>query len=579
MPIPKEVIKYQRNWGTQDDLQIELCMFRARITEDDGGLGRLGHYQEICKILRPKLVYTDWTLRMHEAFCREGEVILSGPASAGKSYEMAWFAVIWMLSCPGGDFCIPVTSTSVQMSRKRIWAKIKEAFEQAKESARKRFGYTLPGHVLDSSTELQIKKGDSEHAIAIIPGSQKYANDGVTKLKGWHAKYVLVLADELQDMTDEVVASCANLQSGTVEFKFIGSGNGCSWMNTMGQSMMPKSGNPESVTVEMDEWETENGYCIHFDGLKSPNVIEPGKYPWNQSQESINKIIRAYGEDSLQYWQMVRGFPPPDDSFNAVISESLLLKFNALKGQELAQGWEWYAGLDPAFGGDGCVLKFAKVGTFMLPQGESDRMGIVFSDKVEIKTVSSKTDPMDFQIAEQAMQLCKNRGVKPKNFSGDGTGTGRGVLSIMRKLWSNDIHVVEFGGSASDLPISSIDTMKCKEAYWNSVTELYFSMKTFVMNDQVRGITHQMARAFGCRTYTTKNGRSLLSSKQEARNILGRSPDEEDASVVIIDCMRHQGYFGGPMGYSHMWEEAVRDASSLDEVACNYAPTDELLLY
>lgn len=557
-----------------DQLQIELWMFRNGAQFGDEYQGRLIHYRKICEILWPDIIYTDWTNRMHEAFCRDGEVILSGPASAGKSWEMARFAIVWMLS-GAGDFAIPVTSTSVQMSRKRVWAHLKTMAFSAQEIAQKKLGYTLPFHILDSSTEIQSAKGDSQHAIAIVPGSQKYVQDGVTKLKGWHAGYVLILADELQDMTDEVIMSCANMRSGTKEFKFIGSGNGCSWMNTMGKAMMPKSGNPESVTVDLDEWETATGVCIHFDGLKSPNVIEPGRYKWNQSQDDINKIIKSYGEDSLQYWQMVRGFPPPDDSFNAVVSESLLIKFNAMKKQELARGWEWYASLDPAFGGDGCVLKFAKVGTFILPTGEDPRMGVIFDDKIEIHTVSSRTLPIEFQICEQVISACKARGVKPENFSGDGTGTGRGVLQLLRKEWSNYIHVIEFGGSASDRPVSGQDYTKCKDAYWNSVTELYFAMRTFVMNDQVRGMTAQMARAFGCRTYTTKNGRSLLSSKQEARKILGRSPDEEDAACMIIDTMRSHGYFGGLMGYNNEWQDAVREAAGLDG---DYKATDEILL-
>jgi len=568
------LIKYQREWPKGwDDLQIELFMFRNKVSEEDGGLGRLGHYQEICKLLWPKLIYTEWTHRMHAAFCRDEEVILSGPASAGKSWEIARYAIVWMLSS-GGDFAIPVTSTSVLMSRKRIWAHIKTMYETAQASAKK-LGITLPGHPLDSSTEIQYVKGDSQHAIAIVPGSQKYTIDGVTKIKGWHARFILVLADELQDMTDEIISACANLRSGTDEFKFIGTGNGCSWVNTMGKIMMPKSGNPESVNVEMEEWETETGICIHFDGLKSPNILEPGKYKWNQSQEDIDKIVARHGENSIQYWQMVRGFPPPDDSFNAIVSESLLIKFGAMKHQELAMGWEWYASLDSGFGGDGCVLKFAKVGTFLLQDGESARMGVLFEDKVEIKTTASKDNPVDFQIADQAISLCKGRGVKPRNFSIDGTGTGRGVAAIIRKNWSPEIHVCEYGASASDLPVSSLDATKCKDAYWNAVTEFYYSMRTFVMNGQVRGVTAQMARGFGCRTYSVKNGRTILAPKLEARKILGRSPDEEDASVMIIDNMRNQGFFAGPMGFDHEWRDAVREAASLD---ASYAATDELLM-
>jgi hypothetical protein len=345
-------------------------------------------------------------------------------------------------------------------------------------------------------------------------------------------------------------------------------------MDTMGKAMMPLSGSPESVTVDMDEWEAKDATIVHFDGLKSPNIIEPGSAPWNQSDTEIKTIIAKHGENSMHYWQMVRGFPPPDESYNAVVSESLLLKFHALHQQELSPGWEWHAGLDSGFGGDDCILKLARVGNFILPKDEEPRNGVVFNERIVIKTISKTSDPVDFQIADQAIAICKERNVKPRNFSIDGTGTGRGVAAIMRKNWSNEIHVVTYGESASDMPVSHQDFTKGKDAYWNRVTEMYYSLRIFVMNGQVRGVTAQMARGFGCRTYAVKNGRTLLAPKLEAKKVLGRSPDEEDASVMIIDNLRRQGYFGGLLGHDQEWQKLVRDSY----MEAEYAPTDELLL-
>lgn len=588
--LPKREV-YGYNFPPEfDQLQIELWMFLKKIGPELGGLGRLGHYRNICEILWPEDKYSEWADRMHAAFCgdsiKENEplhVCVTGPAAAGKSTEAARFAVVWMLAAPD-EFAVPVTSTSLGMSRRRIWKEIKDKWQRAKTRCRELFGYDIPGHLVDSSAEIQAVKGDSAHAIAIVPGSQSYLTEGVKKLQGWHARYVLIIADELQDMTKEVIDSCVNMASGTIEFIFIGLGNGQSWLNTFGICMMPKNGNPDSVDVEMEQWETADGICIHFDGLKSPNILNPGpivkgirqdSFPYLQNQSQIDKVVARHGENSIEYWQMVRGFPPPDDSYNAVVSESLLIKFHALKQVQFVSSPEVYAGLDPAFGGDGCVLKFANVGTFKPEEGEVPRMGILATERVDIKVVASKTQPLEFQIAEQVIELCKSRGVRPENFAGDGTGTGRGVLAVIRERWSNAIHTVEFGGGASDMPVSNLDGTKGKDAYYNSVTELYFSMKTFVINGQARGLTAQMARGFGCRTYITEKAKSRLSSKLEARKILGRSPDEEDAFVCIVDNLRRQGFFAGPLGYNKEWWEAVKEAASLD---AQYAATDDLLI-
>lgn len=591
----KQQAPQRENYGfdfppEMDQLQIELWGFINKLPPEAGGLERLGHYRNICQILWPEDTYSDWAETMQAAFCGEsikaGEplhVCVSGPASAGKSTEAARFAVVWMLAFPG-EFAVPVTSTSVPMSRRRIWKEIKDKWQRAKKRCHDLFGYDIPGHLVDSSAEIQSTKGDSAHAIAIVPGSQTYLTEGVKKLQGWHARYVLILADELQDMTKEVVDSCVNMASGTIEFIFIGLGNGQSWLNTFGQLMMPKNGSPESVNVDMERWETADGICLHFDGLRSPNILNPGPmvngvrqdpFPYLQNQSQIDKIIARHGEGSIEYWQMVRGFPPPDDSFNAVVSESLLIKFHALKPAQFIGEPVNYAGLDPGFGGDGCVLKFAQVGTFSPQEDEEARQGICAGEKIEIKVVASKSQPMEFQISEAVIRECKARGVKPRNFSGDGTGTGRGVMAVLREQWSNEINVVEFGGGASDMPVSNLDYTPGKEAYYNSVTELYFAFKTFVMNTQVRGLTTQMARGFGCRTYTTEKSKARLQSKLEARKALGRSPDEEDAFVTIIDNLKRQGFFAGPLGYDKTWWQAVKEASSLE---AEYSATDELLI-
>lgn len=571
------IIRYGQQWpDTMSEIQIELVCFRLKLDPERGGLGRLGHYRNICKILWPDHELTEWSDEMQTAFTGESRIpgsplniVVTGPASAAKSTEAAKLAVVWQQMAPLNS-AVAVTSTSVKMAKKRIWAEIKAMWELGDKNCKKRCGHGLAGHLVDSSCELMAKPGDNKHAIAIVPGSPKYSKEGTKKLQGWHAEYVLVLADELQDMTEEVIDACVNMQSGTKEFIFIGIGNGNSWLNTLGRAMMPISGNPEDVSVDDKQWETKDGICLHFDGLESPNIKEPGKYPWLVSQKQIDVVIRKHGEDSVQFWQMVRGFPPPDGSVNAVVSESMIIKFHCMEQSELVVGGEKYAGLDTAFGGDRCVLKFADVG--LAP--ERDRKLVVFEETVAIKVQASVNEPIDYQIANQVKAECQARGVKPENFSVDATGTGRGVAAILRREWSNLIHVVEFGGAASDMPVSKEDSTKACDAYANRSTELWFSFRTFCVQNQVRGLTQDCAREFGARTYTTKGRKVVIATKTDVKAALGRSPDDADASVLIVDNLRSQGFFAGPLGFSEGWEKLSLEQNNLE---AGYAATDDLL--
>lgn len=575
---PGKRIKYGHYWPVEyDDLHIELAAFRLKLPIEKGGLGRLGHYQNICKIFWPTHKASEWSNIMQAEFCGDSRlegplnIVVTGPGAASKSTEAAKFAVVWQQMAPLKT-AIPVTSTAVNMAKRRIWAEITSMWEKANAQVQKKFKRGIAGHLLMSSSEIQAVKGDSKHAIAIVPGSPKYSKEGTKKIQGWHAEYVLILADELQDMTPEIIESCVNMKAGTKEFIFIGLGNGNSWLNTLGQTMMPESGNPEDVTVEMPRWNTVDGICLHLDGLQSPNILDPGKYPWLLGQKEIGDTIRKHGEDSVQYWQMVRGFPPPDGSINAVVPESMLMKFRCMTDEDLLPGWKWMAGLDPAFIGDDCVLKFAKVGTFK----DGSRRGVVFADRHNIRAKSSHaSEPLDYQIAHQVIAMCKERGVAPEDFALDCTGSGRGVAAIIRKEWSNEIHLVEFGGSPSDLPVSELDPTKGIDAYANRSTELWWGFRIFCVNGQVRGVSNVAAREFGCRTYITVKGKALIQTKSEVKKTLGRSPDEADASVLIIDNMRFKGFFAGPHGYDEGWDKRVREVS---EMQPEYAPTDELLI-
>lgn len=579
LPIQRYGLEFPDEWT---ELQVELCCFRIKHPIAKGGLGRYGHYRKICEMLWPEHELTEWAEMMQRRFCGEPRkpgrplnVVVTGPASSTKSTEVARFAVVWQQMAPLNS-AIPVTSTSVKMAKKRIWAEIVSLWEMADRNSRKLFGGGIAGHIVNSSCELQAERGDAKHAIAIVPGSQEFVSQGKKKLIGWHAEFVLIVADELQDMTEEVIESCVNMQSGTREFIFLGVGNGNSWFNTLGKTMMPESGNPEDVNVDMEEWNTKDGICLHLDGLKCPNVLEyvPGKkpkYPWLVTQEHIDGVVAKHGEDSLHYWQMVRGFPPPDGSINAVVPESLILKFSATQPQQLLSS-EPHASLDPAFGGDRCTLKFADVGTFT----DHSRKGVVFTETMAIHPKPSATEPLDYQIAHQVMDNCKRRGVRPANFSMDGTGIGRGIAAILRKEWSNEIHVVDFGGSASELPVSDVDFTKGKDAYANRSSELWMSFRTFVVNGQVRGLSESCAREFGARTYTTIKGKTLIATKLEVKKVLGRSPDDADAAVLIVDNMRNQGFFAGPMGFDVEWTRMVNKTSSLEP---GYKQTESLLMY
>ena len=80
---------------------------------------------------------------------------------------------------------------------------------------------------------------------------------------------------------------------------------------------------------------------------------------------------------------------------------------------------EIIAGLDPAFGGDRCVLRFATYGDL-----ESGLMGIEFTDIVHIQLNAASDEPIHFQIANQVRAACEARGCRPERLAIDATAHG-----------------------------------------------------------------------------------------------------------------------------------------------------------
>ena len=71
--------------------------------------------------------------------------------------------------------------------------------------------------------------------------------------------------------------------------------------------------------------------------------------------------------------------------------------------------------------------------------------------------VTEKEVPRNFQIARQFVDWCKNSGVDPENVGIDSTGGGVVFAEILMQEWSTRINKIQFGGAASDLPISATD--------------------------------------------------------------------------------------------------------------------------
>ena len=508
-------------------LEIELYAFREGLTPDEGGLGRYQHFQNAANLIWPDLIWNPWLERQIESLCENDWVSWTGCAASGKTYGSSLYAMVWWLADPENSSVI-LTSTTAKMIRKRAWANIQSLWRTASAQ--------FPGNMVDSKTTLQSTKGSDRSAvfgIAVLDGSTSKA---VANIQGIHSPRILAIVDEATDTPEAAFEATSNLSKGCRTFQFLAIGNPHSTLDEHGRFSEPKDG-WNSVSIEAQEWETRRGVCVRFDGMHSPN-IKAGETRWDFliTREQVDSSVKYEGESSPRFWKFTRGYWPPQGGGQPVLSETMCHKYRVGEHHTFQRESEIIAGLDPAFGGDRCVLRFAKYGDL-----ESGLMGVDFTDIVYLQIDTGSPEPIHFQIAKQTREACVARGCPPENLSVDATGEGGGLCDILHKEWSSHINRVEFGGKASQLPVSSEDGRPSHEVYHNRVTELWFSVREWVIREQIKGLDHETIVEFCQRLFDDEKRKIVVERKALMKARTGQSPDLADAAALIIEMARQKG--------------------------------------
>jgi hypothetical protein len=529
------------------DLELELYAFRNRLQPNEGGLGTFDHFVNATKMLWPKMSWNPWLEAQVESLCEHDYVGWAGCGASGKTFGATLFATVWWLANPSKTTVV-LTSTTAKMIRKRMWANLQDL-------VRKSRGF--PGNMVDSKMALQAIKGDDRHSISAIAVAEGNTSKAVANIQGIHAERVMVIIDEATDTPEAAFEACTNLSKGCREFKMLVIGNPASKYDPHGRFCTPAKG-WRSVTIEDQHWLTERGMCRRFDGMKSPNISEGRtKYPYLITHDQVLSAMRHEGEQSPTFWKYTRGFWSPDGMVKTVLSESLIETHTPTRKLTFTTNVQVVAGLDPGFGGDRCILRFAKVGT------ANDKVSILFQDIIHISVNAQLTEPVHYQIANRVKEECTKRGVAPDKFGLDSSGEGGGLADILTREWGV-VHRTEFGGSPSTIPVSDEDNRPCNEAYDRKVTELWFSMRKWVVEERVGGMDIETLQEFCARMFDDSKRKISVESKTVMKQRTGKSPDLADAATVLLDLVRKTAVLEPrATKMDKVWEKLVRDADSI----------------
>jgi hypothetical protein len=123
---------------------------------------------------------------------------------------------------------------------------------------------------------------------------------------------------------------------------------------------------------------------------------------------------------------------------------------------------------------------------------------------------------------------------------------------------------VNFGGAASDDPVSTNDEMKSKEKYVNRVSELWFRGAELLRSNKLRGMSPDLCKELSTRKYSTQKGTTMklqVESKVIYKARHGKSPDIADSAVVLVEVAYQRFHLKGgwrPASNSGEWRDFWR---------------------
>ena len=485
----------------------------------------------------PMMVKHPWAEQMIRAALNNKYLSIGGSASSGKSHTMAAWGIVNWLSQPR-DTLVLMTSTTLREARKRIWGSVMSLLSVI-EGAPIKIRDSIGNAAYVDEKETLIERA----GLSLIAAEKQKTRDAVGKFIGLKQKRVILIGDELAELSEAIVnAGLTNLSKNPF-FQMIGMSNPNSRFDAFGVWSEPKDG-WESVDIQTaDEWDTKwGGKYIRLDGERSPNVIlGETKYPWLPTEAKLQEDRLLLGPESRGYMRMVKAIFFDSDETTGIYAESELSTSGALGSVEWESTPTVVAGIDPAFtnGGDRTIMFTAEVG-----YARNGQYVCQFKDAIHLNDdATNKAVPRTYQIVNQIIEHCKKCKVSPENVAVDSTGAGAPFCDVLAGEWSPNFMRVTFGGKASDKRVSMNSQLTGEELYMNRVSELWFVGKELMRTKQVYGVSSDLAQEMCARNYDMIKSSTLkmkIESKPEFKSRFGRSPDLADAAFLALDCARQR---------------------------------------
>ena len=559
--------KYGLTWANEyEPLDIEFhCIRKGAAWCAKNGTTLFDHYKAAQMILWPDDHYHRWSDIILKSIVENQVTVLAGSSDSGKTYQMSKFGLVDFFASPSNTLTI-VSSTDSRGLELRIWGKMKELFNRAKDVRD-----DLPGNVIDYMKCITPDEVDDSgnrartinKGIICVPCVQGSNNVGLGKYigikppnsPGKQDGRLRHLGDEVSAMRETFLDAYSNW-IGKSDFKGVMSGNFIDTLDPLGKAAEPKCGwDAHSEPTKTTTWRSRfyDALVVNLVGTDSPNFDydrnQPPRYPELISWVKIDAVAATWGKNSVQYYSQCVGVMKPGFDGNRVITRDLCKNNQAMDGVvwDGSERTQIYA-IDPAYGGgDRCTAIHLEFGV----SSEGVQTILTHAPKVIPINVNLPESPEE-QIAKFVYLDTQNLGIPSENIFYDAFGKGTVGFAFAKVFGVNPPVPVESGGKPSDRPVrhdlfvnerGSQRLKRCDEHYQKRISELWFSSRYVIECGQMRGLTQSVIDEGCLRYYMVVNGGKLeVESKIDMKQRIGRSPDEFDVLCIGIEGCRQRGF-------------------------------------
>lgn len=542
----------------------ELAAFRLNLDlldegkEDNIGVGAEQHFINISHLFWGRnsakpFVWTDQARFMLSKLVRHKVLTIIGHASSSKTcITSLWNLVLWLAE-PDTTKCI-VVSTEKTGAQNRIWGQLSEFFNVLP---------SVPGRLYASGIIVPIDplgrvKYSKRHGIELIAGNENKERESATKIQGFKAGglvpgRICLAVDEATGVAKGIFDSYFKNIAGNPRARFIALGNFNRKESPFGVLCEPVGG-WETTEPEDQFWKTNEGYCIHLDGLQSDNWrLQRDEYPFLQSYTAVKRYYDLNLEQTPEFWEMVRAYPAPVGIGDLGVYDPAAISLYKADRRVADTAWvntpQLWAGVDPAHtaeGGDNAYI--VPVRTGLVQDGFYLLEAL---EPIQIPIDAQSSQPATNQVLDY-LHIWRHRvGCDLQNIGYDGTNTA--FIDMVRSdpRFGRMLHPVLFGGAGASDAIttkykSEQQHLRNSEKYGNRVTEIWCQPLDFLYEGQLRGICGLLHSQVTKRKYDEsifRNGRVLqrVETKREMKKrTKGKSPDAADAYFICLATIIHR---------------------------------------